>query len=102
VPSPASAELLLHCCMEIGVAAVEGKIFHDLRRTAIRNMLYDDVRERVAMLIAGHKTRSMLDRYDIVNEQDLREAAERIATRHRRRTVTASVTMRPCAALRSP
>jgi integrase len=75
------------------VAVVEGKIFHDFRRTAIRNMLCHGVRERVAMLMAGHKTRSMLDRYDIVNEEVLQDAAERMAGGHQQRMVTATVTM---------
>jgi hypothetical protein len=73
------------------VAAIEGKIFHDLRGTTIRNMLRAGVSERVAMLVAGYKTRSMLDRYDILNEGDLQEAAERIAGRHRDRPFTYTV-----------
>jgi uncharacterized protein (DUF433 family) len=84
------------------VAAVEGKIFHDFRRTGIRNMLRDGVRERVAMLIAGHKTRSILDRYDIVNEEDLQNAAERMAKEHQQRMVTATVTMPSDTALQRP
>jgi integrase len=61
-------------------AGVSTALFHNVRRTALTNMIEAGFSEKEAMEISGHKTRYVFDRYHIVSDRRLREMASRLDT----------------------
>ncbi len=59
-------------------AGCPGRIPHDFRRSAVRNLVRAGISERVAMTMTGHKTRCVFERYNIVSPGDLTEAARKL------------------------
>lgn len=55
-----------------------GLMLHDLRRSGARNLRKAGIPESVCMKITGHKDRSVFDRYDIVDVEDVQEAMKRV------------------------
>jgi integrase len=63
-------------CVAAGVA---GRLFHDLRRTGVRNLIRAGVDRKVAMKISGHRTEHVFERYNIDMDADLRDAMQKLA-----------------------
>jgi integrase len=60
-------------------AGIPDLLIHDLRRTAVRNMIRAGISEKRAMEISGHKTNNIFKRYDITDERDIQADGERLA-----------------------
>jgi len=60
-------------------AGCPGILFHDIRRTVVRNLIRAGVPEGMAMAMTGHKTREVFDRYNITTERDVAQAAAQLA-----------------------
>src|SRR2546426_4596056 len=71
-------------CAAVGLGTLgdgwhyEGLIIHDLRRSAVKNLIAAGVPEKVCMAITGHKTRTIFDRYHIVDATDVQRAMRRV------------------------
>jgi integrase len=66
------------------LAGLPGRLPHDFRRTAVRNLERAGVPRSVAMKLTGHKTESIYRRYAIVAEQDLKDGVAKLAALHER------------------
>ena len=70
-------KLWTKACTELGLA---GRIVHDLRRSGVRHLIRGGIAPHIVMAFSGHRTPSMLRRYDIIDVEDLRRAAERASS----------------------
>jgi integrase len=63
----------------VKAAGCPNAIFHDLRRSGVREMILAGVSPQVAKTISGHETDSMLNRYCVLNTEDQRRALDQRA-----------------------
>jgi len=75
VPITSVSKAFASACRKAGCP---GRIPHDLRRSAVRRFVRQGIPDSVAMKLTGHKTRSVFERYNIVSDGDLREAAAKL------------------------
>jgi len=74
-------------------AGVPGLLFHDLRRTAARNLRRAGVAENIIMQIGGWRTRSVFDRYAIITENDIVDAVRKLEADRKQREAAALETV---------
>lgn len=77
-------KMLRRACRELGL---NGIWFHDLRRTFVTDTRRIGVPESVVMKLSGHRTRNVFDRYNIIDESDLKAAVAQV---DQRRAVSAA------------
>jgi integrase len=75
-------------CKKIGQP---GLVPHDMRRSGVRNFRKAGLSESEGMMLSGHKTNSVYRRYDIIDEQDLRESMAKVQEHLARQQKNASV-----------
>jgi hypothetical protein len=56
-----------------------GMLYHDLRRSCVRNLVRAGVPEKTAMKISGHLNRQVFDRYNISSDKDVLDAGQKLA-----------------------
>jgi integrase len=84
-----------------GKRPYQGLLFHDLRRSAVRNMVAAGIPDVVCMKISGHKSRSVFDRYNVVSTSDVAEATQKLENRKQRVKMELTPKLAPAIQVRS-
>ena len=80
-------------CRKAGIQAGKvGRLFHDLRRTGVRNLRRAGVDRKIAMAISGHRTEAVFERYNVDTDEEPREAVGKLASYVDGLPTTATVT----------